>query len=133
MHTGSRADHPHRVVRQVGTEVTSPYPAAQIDQQSLILWLLVDILRKLERIMTAQDDINAATAAFSTILTDIQGQVATLGTDVQQLTTLIGSGQPVDTSALDAIVATAAGIQTSLDTAVGSVTALATPTPPPVQ
>jgi hypothetical protein len=131
MHTGSRADHPDRVVRQVGTEVTSPYPAAQIDQQSLILWLLVDILRKLERIMTAQDDINAATAAFSTILTDIQGQVATLGTDVQQLTTLIGSGQPVDTSALDAIVATAAGIQSSLDTAVGSVTALATP--PPVQ
>jgi hypothetical protein len=131
MHTGSRADHPHRVVRQVGTEVTSPYPAAQIDQQSLILWLLVDILRKLERIMTAQDDINAAVAAFSTILTDIQGQVATLGTDVQQLTTLIGSGQPVDTSALDAIVATAAGIQSSLDTAVGSVTALATP--PPVQ
>jgi hypothetical protein len=115
----------------VGTEVTSPYPAAQIDQQSLILWLLVDILRKLERIMTAQDDINAAVAAFSTILTDIQGQVATLGTDVQQLTTLIGSGQPVDTSALDAIVATAAGIQSSLDTAVGSVTALATP--PPVQ
>jgi hypothetical protein len=98
---------------------------------NLLMWLVLKLLRNSEKIMTAQDDINAAVAAFNTILTDVQGQATTLVADVQALMTLIGNGQPVDTSALDAIVATANGIQQSLDTAVGSVTALTTPPPPP--
>lgn len=89
--------------------------------------LLLELNSKMDAIMTAQDDINAAVAAFGTILTDLQAQVTQLGADVAALAALLAAGQPVDTTALNAITATAAGIQSSLDSAVSSVTALAPP------
>lgn len=79
------------------------------------------------KIMAAQDDINAATAEFTTLLGDLQTQTASLVTDLTALQTTIASGQPVDTSALDAAVASAAGVQQALDTAVGSINTTATP------
>jgi hypothetical protein len=78
--------------------------------------------------MSAQDDINAAVTAVTGLFTDLQAQVTQLATDVNELGALIQSGQPVDTSALNNITATVAGVQATVDNAVSSVTAL---TPPP--
>lgn len=83
--------------------------------------------------MTSQDDINAAVTAIQGLATDISTQVAQLGTDVTaiqaEITTLQGQG--VDTSALNTLVASVASTQSSLDTAVSSVSNLVPPATPP--
>ena len=111
------------------------------EKLNAIAWYLLDLTNtikqtarettgRLDKIMAAQDDINAAVTAVTGLLTDIQGQVATLATDLQQIQALLASGQTVDTSALDAAVANVAGIQSALDSGVSAVTAVASPPPP---
>lgn len=77
---------------------------------------LVNIEHKLEHIVAAQDDINAAVTAIGTA-------VSTLDADVTALTAaLAAGGTPVDTSALNAAVP-------QLVDAVNAVTALVPATP----
>lgn len=90
------------------------------------------ILKNTEKIMTAQDDINAAVAQIGTTMTDIKNQVTQLGTDVTAIQAEIGKlPASVDTTALNQAVAQLAQTQASLDTAVGTVSGLVPPPPPP--
>jgi hypothetical protein len=106
------------------------------------LWEMLEVLKsidkKVEKIMTVQADLAADATAISgaftevqTTLTDMAAQVTQIGTDVAAIQTALANGQPVDTSAIDALAAQAATLQasvqsadSSLDTAVQSVTAL---------
>lgn len=100
------------------------------DKLSDIAFALLRIERKLDQIMTAQDDINAAVATVTALLTDLQAQTAQLATDLQTLTTEL-QGQGVDTTALNQVTSQVAGIQQALDQGVTAITNLATPPPPP--
>lgn len=80
--------------------------------------------------MSEQSDINAAVTEFGTLLADLQAQTASLVTDLGELQTIIASGQPVDTSALDAAVASATAVQEALDSAVANISTEVTPAGP---
>jgi putative Ig domain-containing protein len=71
----------------------------------------------LEKIMSAQNDINSAVTAIQNLLTDVSGNVTTILADVKALQAALASGQTVDTTALDAAVADIAAVQSSLDAA----------------
>lgn len=88
------------------------------------------INRKLEKIMASQDDINAAVTAIQGLLTDLSAQAGTILTDIQGVQAQIGSGQAVDTSALDSAVSGIQAVQTSLDSAVSNLTTVAEPAAP---
>jgi hypothetical protein len=77
--------------------------------------------------MSQQDAIDSDVQTIAGALTAVQGDAATLVTDVQAIAAKIATGQPVDTSALDALVASAQSVQAAIDTATASVTALAAP------
>jgi hypothetical protein len=87
------------------------------------------IYELLEKIMTAQDDINAAVAQLAQTQANEANAVTVLGVDVTALTAALaaGGGTPVDTSALNAAVAAQSASDTALATAVGDVTALVPP------
>jgi DNA repair ATPase RecN len=85
--------------------------------------------RELAKIMASQDDINAAVTAIQGLLTDLSAQAGTILTDIQAVQSQIGSGQAVDTSALDSAVSGIQAVQTSLDSAVSNLTTVAEPTP----
>jgi hypothetical protein len=76
------------------------------------------ILQRLEKIMTAQDDVNAAVAAIQELVTDLAAAVANIQAQLAQ------QGASVDTSQLDALVAQLPTVQASVD-------ALETPAAPP--
>ena len=98
------------------------------DMGGEILTALSQILTKQETIMSQQSDIDAATAALTAITGDVSTNVAQLLTDVAAIQAALAAlPQSVDTTALDAAVAAAAGTASSLDTSVSSVTALTTP------
>jgi hypothetical protein len=91
------------------------------------------ILEKLEKIMTAQDDINAAVAEDNTLLTDLGTQVtavqaaqAAFAAQISQL-----SSQGVDTSGLVTANEALTAAQAPLDAAVQALTAASTPATPP--
>jgi ethanolamine utilization microcompartment shell protein EutS len=95
--------------------------------------LLVELLVKVDDLQMSQDALNTAVAQVTAFLTDIQGQVAQLGTDVTNLTAALQSGT-VDVSGAVALGNSVASIQSSLDSAVSQVTGLAPgapATPPP--
>jgi hypothetical protein len=71
----------------------------------------------LEKIMSAQNDINSAVTAIQNLLTDVSGNVTTILADVKALQAALASGGTVDTTALDAAVADIASVQSSLDAA----------------
>lgn len=84
---------------------------------------------------TPQQDIDAATAEFTTLLGDVTDDTTQLVTDLINLKAAIATGAPISTQALDAVVARAQGVDTALKAAVGNVTDLApgsttTTTPP---
>jgi hypothetical protein len=86
------------------------------------------IYELLEKIMTAQDDINAAVAQLAQTQANEANAVTVLGADVTALTAaLAAGGTPVDTSALNAAVAAQSASDTALASAVGDVTALVPP------
>jgi hypothetical protein len=89
-----------------------------LEEHGGLLRRLIDLLEHfLERLedMSAQSDVDAATAAMTSAAT-------TLNTDAPELETLLAS--EVDTSALSAAIA-------PLAAAVAGITALANPAPPP--
>ena len=92
---------------------------------------LAEIDKKLGRIIMSQESIDAATAELTTIVTDVQGQVAQLGTDFTAIQAEIQAlqSQGVDTSALDAAVAQAQSTMAGLDPAVAQIGTLAPPAP----
>lgn len=77
--------------------------------------------------MAAQDDINAAVASVTALLSDISAQNVTIGTDLTAIQAQLAAGQPVDTSALDSAVANVQSVQAALDQAVAAVSAVAAP------
>ena len=93
---------------------------------------LLEINKKLEQIVTAQQDIDSATAALTALITDVANNVAQLGTDIAAIQAEIQSLQAlgVNTAALAAAVSAAASTAFSLDTAVSGVTALTAPPVP---
>lgn len=78
----------------------------------------------------SQGDIDNATTVITGLLTDLGNQDASILADVQSLLTQIANGQPVDTSALDTIVAKVAAAQSETDSAVGTLNTAANPAPP---
>jgi hypothetical protein len=86
--------------------------------------------KRLEKIMASQDDVNAAVTAIQGLLTDLSAQTSTILTDVTAVQSQIGSGQAVDTSALDSAVSGIQSVQTALDSAVSNLTTIAEPTTP---
>jgi outer membrane murein-binding lipoprotein Lpp len=61
--------------------------------------ILKRIEQKVDTLMAAQDDVNAAVAALSSFLGDLSTQVQAISTE------LASSGTPVDTSALNTVIA----------------------------
>ena len=89
------------------------------DQQlSRIEHLLVSVEQKEDRIMAAQDDINAAVSALNQFLTNLSADVGKI-----QAGLAAGGGTPVDTSGLNTVIGQLPAAQSALD-------ALANPTPP---
>src|SRR5262249_8703987 len=86
--------------------------------------------KKLDVIMSQQDATDAAVRALAAAPPAVQPAAATLVTDVEAIAAKIAAGETVDTTALDALVTTAQGVQAAIDTATASVAALA---PPPAQ
>lgn len=83
--------------------------------------------KKLEQVIMSQSDIDAATAELTAIVTDVQGQVAQLGTDFTAIQAEITSlqAQGVNTTALNAAVAQAQSTMAGLDPAVAQIGTLA--------
>ena len=96
--------------------------------------MLIRIIENQEKIMTAQSDIDAATAALTALTGDVATNVNQLvNVDVPAITAAIAAlPASVDTTALDAAVAAASGTAASLDSAVASVTAITSPPAAPV-
>jgi uncharacterized protein YoxC len=91
-------------------------------------WLrdtLARIEQKVDKIMSQQDDINADVAGIQTAIAGLTAADAQLATDVTAIQAALAALPPeVDTSALDAAVASLGSTSTAFTTAVGSVTAL---------
>lgn len=98
---------------------------ATLDQ---VLAALNTINRKLDVLMSQQDAIDTAVQSLTAVLTDVQGDAATLVTDLTALAAAVAAGQPVNTDALNALVTNAQSVQAALDSATSQVTALAPPT-----
>jgi hypothetical protein len=86
------------------------------------------IYELLEKIMTAQDDINTAVAQLAQTQANEANAVTVLQADVTAIQAeLAGAGTPVDTTALNAAVAAQVASDNALASAVGDVTALVPP------
>jgi hypothetical protein len=80
--------------------------------------------------MSEQSDIDTAVTEFGSLLSDLQTQTSSLVTDLSELQATIAAGQPVDTSALDGVVASASTVQGALDSAVANLNTEAAPAAP---
>jgi phage-related protein len=97
-----------------------------------IHFMLIRILENEEKIMATQAEIDAAVTQINATMTDVQAQVTQMGTDVTAIQTAISAiPASFDTTALDTAVASLAQTQATLDTAVGTVTALVPPAAAP--
>jgi len=101
---------------------------------------LQSLHQKADRIMseqsTTQADVDAATALLTQIQSDVAGVVTTLGSDFTAIEAEIASlqAQGVNTSALDAAVASAKSTVAGLDPAVAQITSLVpAPAPAPAE
>jgi hypothetical protein len=75
-----------------------------------------------------QTDIDNAVTVLTGLLTDLGGDETTVVNDLTLIKQQIANGQPVDTTKLDAAIATVTGVQTGLDGAITSLTGVANPT-----
>jgi hypothetical protein len=71
--------------------------------------ILRRIERKVDQIMAAQDDVNAAVAAIQAVAADLVAAVANIQAEIAAL------GTPVDTSALNAAVEGLQSAQAAVD------------------
>ena len=71
--------------------------------------VLQRIEQKVDQLMAAQDDINAAVTALSSFLSDLSTQVQAIKT------ALDNGGTPVDTSALNSVIAQLPAAQAAVD------------------
>jgi hypothetical protein len=104
-------------------------------QLSRIEHRLVNIEQKVDAIMAAQDDIAAAVAALNTANNSLTSFLTDLSSDVAAIKAAIGNGgTPVDTTALNAAVASFNTTVGQLPAVQATIDALAPPatTPPPV-
>jgi hypothetical protein len=81
--------------------------------------VLARIEQKVDKIMAAQDDITAAVTALTSFLSDFSTQVQAIAAK------LAAGGTPVDTSALNTVIAELPAAQAAVD-------ALTAPAAPPV-
>ena len=111
------------------SDYLSECPPELPDIAEKIVGALESILKNQEIIMTQQSDIDAATAALTALTGDVATNVAQLvNVDVPAIQAALAAlPASVDTTALDAAVAAAAGTAASLDTSVSDVTALTSP------
>lgn len=106
-----------------------PHPSAPVPSWGwLMVQMLGRVLERMEMIVAAQDDINAAVSAVAAVLTDVQNDVSTLANDLDAWTK---ANPQVDTSALAPLVANAQSIQAALDTQVQAITTAVNPAPAP--
>jgi ubiquinone biosynthesis protein UbiJ len=91
-----------------------------------ILELLETIDGKLDVLMTAQSDVDAAVAALNSFLSDVATQVTDIAAALAA-----GGGTPVDTTALNAVIAQVPAVQAALDALVPATTATPSPTTAP--
>lgn len=98
-----------------------------------ILRALNRIERKVDHIMTQQDDVNAATTAIQGEVTDLQAKDTAIQAAQQQLLSEITTlqGQGVDTSALVSATAALLQAQGADDTVVQALTDAANQANPP--
>lgn len=110
-------------------ERNRPHPSAPVPSWG---WLMVQmlgyVLEGMEKLMAAQDDINAAVTAVAGVLGDVQADVATLAND---LDAWMKANPGVDTSALAPLVANAQSVQAALDSQVAAITNAVNPAPAP--
>lgn len=87
--------------------------------------------QKLERIMAAQDDVNAAGEAILGLLNDMQADITTIGTGITAIQAALAAlPAEVDTTQLNADVAQIAQAQANLDAAASSVANVVPPAQP---
>lgn len=91
--------------------------------------------RRLDQIMTEQQDIDAAVSALTTVVGVVADETDSLNTTAAAIQAYIDAHPNVDTTGLDAIVAQVQTTQGNLATAVTNVGSVLpqppTPTPPP--
>jgi hypothetical protein len=90
----------------------------RIEQRQLV------IEQKVDRIMAGQASIDAAVAALTPFLTDLSNDVSAIQAELAN-----GGGTPVNTDALDAVVAQLPAAQAALD-ALANPAATTPPAPP---
>jgi ABC-type transporter Mla subunit MlaD len=86
----------------------------------------LSIEQKVDKLMAAQDDINAAVTAINSFLTDLSTQVA----DIKAALAAGGGGTPADTSALNTAVGQLPAAQSAIDALAGTPAPPVTPQPP---
>lgn len=79
---------------------------------------------KVNQILMSEQQIQADVSAISSMMDDVSSKAAELAATAQTLSQQAAQGQPVDTSALDALAQRATEVQTALDSAAGQVSAL---------
>lgn len=79
--------------------------------------MLIRIIENQEKIMTAQDDINAAVTAIQAVTSDLVSAAGNIQTEIANLNSqLAAAGQPqVDTTALNAAIAPLQAAQKAVD------------------
>jgi hypothetical protein len=87
-----------------------------------ILHQLSIIDGKLDQIMSAQSDVDAAVAALNPFLSDVATQITNIAAALEA-----GGGTPVDTTALNSIVAQIPAVQAALDALAPAAAPPATP------
>jgi fructose-specific phosphotransferase system IIC component len=86
--------------------------------------------KRLDSIIVSQSSIDNAVTVVSNLLTDLSNDNQTILADLTAIQSAIANGQPVDTTALDAVVGRVQNVQAGIDSAVTSLTDTANPTPP---
>jgi hypothetical protein len=92
------------------------------EQEHQIAQALQRIEEKVDKLMAAQDDVDAAVTALTSFLSDLSTQVQAIGT------ILTADGTPVDTTALNNVVAQIPAAQAAVDALASGTSTTGTPT-----
>lgn len=83
-------------------------------QQQVTIRLLQELHRKVDRIMTTQDELNAEAQQIETDVASIKDATGKINSEIAALEAQIASGQPVDLTGLKAAVADLDGATTAV-------------------